>query len=88
MKRPELPWIDGLCLADERTPIHPDTLEFRRLVVDQLELWFDCPRAACQSACACRSRDVPCFDERRPVIATRMERFLYEGYVDEDGEEL
>lgn len=88
MKLPELPEIEGLDLADERTPIRPDTLGFRRLVVDQLELWFDCPRAACQHACACRSREVACFDERRPLIAERMTRFLYEGYVDEDGEEL
>jgi hypothetical protein len=88
VKRPELPEIEGLYPADERTPIRRDTLEFRRLVVDQLELWFDCPRAACENACACRSRDVVCFDERRPLITGRMTRFLYEGYVDEDGEEL
>ena len=88
MKLPELPEIESLELDPERAGPRPYDLALRRAVVNHLELWFDCPRAACQNACACRSRDVACFDERRPVITTRMERFLYEGYVDEDGEPL
>lgn len=86
MDRPELPDIEDLYPADVRVPLDPDALRLRRAVANYLELWFDCRSAACRSACACRSRDVACFDERRPTVATRMTRFLYEGYVDEDGE--
>ncbi len=88
MKLPELPEIEGCILAPERFPPHPDELDLRRAIVDLLELWDDCPRSACRHAGACRSRGVACFDERRPVIADCMNTFLYEGYLDEDGEEL
>jgi hypothetical protein len=85
---PDLPEIEGLDLATQRYPHHPDTLRLRRAVVDYLEVWGDCSRAACRNAGGCRSRAVVCFDEQRPTIAEVMIGFLYEGYANEDGEEF
>jgi len=86
VKLPELPEIEGLELAPKREPPHHTTLALRRAVVDHLEMWVDCSRAACRTAGGCRSRTVACFDEERPIIAGVMTGFLYEGYLNEDGE--
>ncbi len=88
MELTPLPEIDGLELNPERYPTHPYDLRLRRAVVNHLEMWSGCPRPACRMAGGCRSRTVACFDERRPQIAYVMIPFIYEGYLNEDGEEF
>jgi hypothetical protein len=88
MELPPLPEIDGLEIDPERYRTHPHDLRLRRTIVDHLLLWHHCPRAGCRAAAGCRSRIVACFDEQRPWVVEIMIPFLYEGYLDENGEEF
>jgi hypothetical protein len=88
VKLPELPEIEGVELAAVREPLSPWELRLRRAIVDENEFWSDCPRPECGMAGACRSRSVACFDERRQDVVDAMIPFIYEGYLDENGEEL
>jgi hypothetical protein len=79
--RPVLPRLHGFEHADGRDPLDGAALRLRRTIVDHLGLAAACPRPHCRGAGACRGRDVPCFDTRRPAVVAGMEAILYEGYV-------
>ncbi len=65
-------------LASQLKALGPEAEEFFRIlaIVNEFQMWKECPREACRRTRKCRGDNAECFDERRYELKRKILRYV------------